>query len=85
MIKHGLYGFHAGIVWSGLAWQIRHIYLAQSAKDVTLFWIICLLIAEISALPLACSSKYRVWKLCHIVATCLMIILLVGVCRFGNC
>lgn len=82
-LLNGFYLLHAIIVWSGLAWQMRHIYIVRSAKDITLFWIICLLIAEVSALPLACSSRYRMWRLCHIVALILITILLVGVLRYG--
>ena len=78
-----LYGFHAFIIWVGSIWQIHHIFTAQSAKDLTPFWIGCLLVAELAALPLACSSPYRLWKICHIVGACLVAVLLGGVILYG--
>ncbi len=77
--KHKLYGAHAIIIWFGAVWQIVHVFGAQSAQDITLLWVGALLASELIALPLACSSEHRIWKLCHVVGAILCAILLVGV------
>lgn len=77
--KHKLYGMHAVIIWFGAIWQINHVFSHQSAQDITLLWVGALLASEIIALPLACSSKYKIWGTCHIVGVILCAILLVGV------
>ena len=74
-----LYLGHAGIIWLGGIFQIIHVFKYQSAQDITLFWVGCLLIAELIALPRACDSKYWVWSVCHIGGAILMALLLVGV------
>lgn len=78
-----MYVGHALVVWVGLAWQLRHIYITQSAEDITLVWACCLLAGELLALPRAIHSPYKVWKACHLIAVCLIAVLLVGVWRFG--
>lgn len=78
-----LYGGHAGIVWSGTSYQIYHVFSNQSAQDVTIFWIIAMLIGEAIALPRACHSPYKVWRLCHWVALGLISVLLIGVVMYG--
>ena len=77
--KYILYAMHAMIVWSGAIWQIAHIFTHKSAQDVTLFWVSALLVSELVALPLACSSKFGIWALCHRVGCVLCTILLIGV------
>ncbi len=77
--KHKLYAGHAIVVWVGAIWQIIHVFSYQSAQDITLLWVGALLASEIIALPLACSSKYKIWGTCHIVGAILCAVLLVGV------
>jgi len=79
-----LYIAHAGIIWTGSIREIAHIYKKRSARDITKFWIVCLLMAEMLALPRALTSGYAVWGICHIVSACLIAVLLVGVWRFGR-
>ena len=79
-----LYLGHAAIIWTGSIREIAHIYKKRSARDITKFWIICLLAAELLALPRALTSGYEVWGICHIVSACLIAVLLVGVWRFGR-
>ena len=74
-----LYIGHALIVWSGTIWQTVYVFREQSAKDITLFWIGCILLSELLALPRAVKSDYLVWKACHIISAILILILLVGV------
>jgi len=83
-MAHGLYLTHAIIVWLGSIREISHIYKHKSARDLTRFWIVCLLIAELIALPLALSSGYTLWWLCHVVGACLVTVLLIGVKLYGN-
>jgi len=83
-IKNGLYLGHALIVWAGGGQQIWHVYHYQSAQDITLFWVGCLLLAEFLALPRTFSSRFWVWKFCHIVSAILVSILLVGVIFYGG-
>ena len=81
--KDILYLFHASIIWLGGIFQIVYVFQHKSAQDITLFWVACLLIAELIALPRACDSKYKVWKLCHVIGAVLIGILLVGVWLYG--
>jgi len=82
-LRNGLYLGHAIIIWSGAIWQIMHVFTYQSAQDITHFWVTCLLIAELLALPRALSSPYKVWKICHIGGVALLAILLVGVFKYN--
>ena len=74
-----LYFGHALVIWSGTIWQIIYVFEEQSARDITLFWMSCILLSELLALPRAIKSEYFVWKACHIVAVILVSILLIGV------
>ena len=86
--KEGLYNFlyigHSVVVWSGSTWQLVHIFSAKSAKDITLFWVACLLLSEFLALPRALKSHYWVWGLCHVVSTSLLFVLLLSVVLYGG-
>ena len=77
-----LYATHAIIIWSGAIWQIAHIFRYESAQDITIFWVSALLVSELVALPLACSSKYGIWAWCHRIGCVLCAILLAGVLVF---
>ena len=77
--KHKLYGAHAFIVWFGAIWQIVYVFSHQSAQDITLLWVGALFASELIALPLSCSSGYKIWRACHIVGAILSAILLIGV------
>ena len=81
--KNWLYMGHSFIIWAGSLEQIWHIWAYRSAQDLTLFWIVCLFASELVALPRALASQYWVWKLCHIVGSCLMVALLLGVIKYG--
>lgn len=74
-----LYATHAVIIWAGAIWQIAHIFTYKSAQDITVFWVSALLVSELVALPLACSSRFGIWALCHRVGCILCTILLIGV------
>lgn len=82
-VKDWLYMLHALIVWGGGSWQILHVYSHRSAEDITLVWVTCLLLSELVALPRAFDSPFWVWKLCHVVSTILIGILLVGIVLYG--
>ncbi len=79
VIRDWLYLSHALIIWGGGIYQIVHIFVNKSAKDITLLWVLCLLYAELVALPRAIHSEYWVWKICHIVGAILITLLLVAV------
>lgn len=74
-----LYVGHALIIWAGSINQIAHIFVHQSAQDITVLWIACLLASELLALPRALKSHYWVWGACHCVSSVLIAILLMGV------
>ena len=78
MIVDLLYILHSSVSWIGSAKQIHYIYTHKSAQDLTVFWVVCLLLSELLALPRALTSGYWAWWLCHIVSTGLMAALLVG-------
>ena len=82
MIYDILYMAHALIIWVGSLREIYHIFKARSARDVTIFWVACLLSAEILALPRSLTSDYWVWYVCHIVGAILTGILLFGVIKY---
>lgn len=75
---------HSGVVWGGGIWQIIHVFSHKSAQDLTLVWIGCLLASELAALPRAIDSPYWVWRLCHVVSSVLVGILLAGVILYGG-
>lgn len=77
-----LYASHALIIWAGAVWQIVHVFSHRSAQDITIFWVSALLVSELVALPLACSSRFGIWALCHRVGAVLCAILLIGVLAF---
>ena len=77
-----LYASHAIIIWAGAVWQIAHIFTYKSAQDITVFWVSALLISELVALPLACSSRFGIWAVCHKVGAVLCAILLIGVLAY---
>jgi hypothetical protein len=78
-----LYLLHVLIIWGGGVWQARYIFANRSAEDITLVWVVCLLVSELMALPRAIKSQYLVWKACYIVATILIAVLLLGVIMYG--
>jgi len=79
--KYILYVGHAFIAWSGLFGQLLWVFHNQSILIVW-WWPAAMLAAELMALPLAWSSKYGIWKWCHIGGAVLCAILLVGVLIF---
>lgn len=78
-----LYIGHALIIWAGSINQIIHIFAHQSAQDITVLWIACLLGSELLALPRSLKSHYWVWGMCHAVSTILVATLLTGVILYG--
>lgn len=58
--------------------QVVYTYENQSILIVW-WWPTAMLMGELMALPLAWSSKYGIWKWCHIIGAILCGILLIGV------
>lgn len=77
-----LYMAHAIVIWAGSIQEIYHIFKGRSAKDVTVFWICCLLLSEVMALPRAWTSGYWVWWACHIGGVILLAVMLFGVVKY---
>lgn len=82
MLFNSLYIMHALIIWAASSVEIVHIYKHKSAKDVKVWWIAGLLVAELIALPLALSSGFWAWWLCHVIGAILVSILLFGVIHY---
>ena len=82
LLFNALYVCHALIVWAGTIWQIGYVFKNQRAEDITVFWMTCLLLGELLALPRAIESDYIVWKACHIVASILVSVLFIGVMTY---
>lgn len=82
-LKNWLYMAHAFVIWIGVIYQIIYVYSHKSATDITVIWMVCLLLGELFALPRALDSPYWAWKLCHLVAFGLLAVLLSGVILYG--
>ena len=80
--KDFLYMVHAFVVWVGGSHQIFTVFSHRSAQDISLVWIACLLISELTALPRCFGSEFWVWKACHVVSSVLIAILLTGVVMY---
>lgn len=80
--KYILYAAHAIWVWYAVSVQGVHIIINRSAEDVVLALPIGMLLSELVALPLSCSSKYGIWGWCHRVGAVLWAIVLVGVLAY---
>ena len=85
-LQNFLYSVHVVIVWAGSLIQIHKTFTTHSSGDIAWLWVAAIFVSEVLALPLACGSKYFVWKLCHIVGAILVAILLGGVIYYqrGN-
>ena len=81
--KTQFYLGHIVIAWGGILWQIVHIYGHKSAIDLTMVWVIALVLKEMFAVPLSTSSPYKVWGWHHSVSLFLVIVLLIGVIVYG--
>ena len=82
-IKDWLYLSHVFVISIGGLYQLVHIFYNKSAGGFTLAWVLCLLYAELVALPRSLSSNFWVWKTCHIVGAILMTALVVGVILYS--
>lgn len=80
---HWLYLIGAVIVQLGGIFQIVKTYTTRSAEDIAIWWLIALLLGELIHCPLSFSSKYGVWKIAHIIAVVLILLLLIGVVLYG--
>lgn len=78
-----LYMVHVISVWVGLSSQIHLTYTSKSTEGLSTMLVICLLLSEFAALPRCFKSEFWVWKVCHVGAIILFIVLLVGVIIYG--
>jgi hypothetical protein len=74
---------HVSVIWIGSSYQVYYVFSNRTAENITKLWVLCLLYAQIAALPRCLKSEYLVWKLCHIVGAILMTALTVGVILYG--
>ena len=79
-----LYVLHALIVWAGSIRQLCYIFKHKKARDITLFWIVCILMSELLALPRSLTSGYWVWGVCHIISSILVVLLLIGIIKYRH-